>query len=258
MVQPTRIQGLIWQTVLKSQKISVIWEAPDVDLVENLTQIKHAGLNLPDLLLIDVRLKNFNPYAFCRWCREQCPEMKVVLVNASQKEISPSERQWAIYQGASDLLPGFQRENLVSSVAAGVRRVLDVMDGPILDNGALIAALLMIKRELDSRQAAPKPESGLPLNPSATPNKANLNHMSPFSMSAGVDGEVSNGRSRNGASGDVPEESEWDTWSSASSDKPATKFNSSAKPVPKPEQPKPETPPDGDEPPPRKYRGMSY
>jgi CheY-like chemotaxis protein len=152
MIQPTRLQGLIWQAVLKSQKLAVIWESPDTNLEENLSQLQQAGLALPDLLLIDVRLRNFNPFAFCRWCRKHCPEVKVVLVNASKTEIIPSERQWAMLQGAAELLPAFEPENLMTSVVDGVRRVLQVLDEQTLDNGSLVSVLLNIKRELEARR----------------------------------------------------------------------------------------------------------
>lgn len=152
MIQPTRLQGLIWQAVLKSQKLAVIWESPETNLEENLSQLQQAGLALPDLLLIDVRLRNFNPYAFCRWCREHCPQVKVVLVNASKTEIIPSERQWAMLQGAAELLPAFEPENLMTTVADGIKRVLKVLDEQSLDNGTLVSVLLNIKRELEARR----------------------------------------------------------------------------------------------------------
>lgn len=154
MVQPSRLQGLIWQTVLKSQQLSVIWESPAADLAENLDQLKAAGLTLPDLLLVDMQVPDLNPYAFCRWCREQYPGLKLVLTNSSQTEISLSERQWAVNQGASDLLAGFQSDNLVSGVTSGVKRVLEILDGQPLNNGTLISVLLAMKRQLEARSAA--------------------------------------------------------------------------------------------------------
>lgn len=168
MVQMTRIQGLIWQTVLKSQQLSVIWETPDINLFDSITQLQQAGLALPDLLLIDVRMDHFNPYAFCRWCQQNHPTVKVILTNPSQKEILPSERQWAVHQGASDFLPGFQLENLVSSVAFSVKRVLDILDSHPLNNGALISVLLSMKRQLDARSAV---RSQLQPDPPREPKK---------------------------------------------------------------------------------------
>ena len=153
IVQPSRLQGMIWQAVLKSQQLSVIWESPEANLAENLDQLKAAGLTLPDLLLVDMKAPNLNPYAFCRWSREQYPGLKIVLTNSGQSEISLSERQWAVNQGASDLLPGFQRENLVSGVAASVKRVLEILDEHPLNNSALISILLAMKRELDTQSS---------------------------------------------------------------------------------------------------------
>lgn len=167
MIQPTRLQGLIWQTVLRSQQIKVIWETPETDLVQSISQLVHAGLTLPDLLLIDIRLRDFNPYAFCRWCRENCPELTVILVNAAQKEIIPSERQWAILQGAEDLLPGFDLDNLVTSVTMGLRRALEALDGQPLDNGALISVLLSMRRQIESKRGGPP---ALPTSPSVSTN----------------------------------------------------------------------------------------
>lgn len=154
MVQPVRLQGLIWQAVLKSQQISVIWESPEANLAENLDQLKAAGLVLPDLLILDMQNTNLNPYAFCRWCREQYPQTKVVLTNSGQAEISLSERQWAVNQGASDLLSGFRQENLVSGVALSVKRILEILDGHPFNNGALISVLLTIKRQLDEKASS--------------------------------------------------------------------------------------------------------
>jgi CheY-like chemotaxis protein len=163
MVQPVRLQGLIWQAVLKSQQISVIWESPETNLAENLDQLKAAGLVLPDLLILDMQSTNLKPYAFCRWCRELYPHTKVVLTNSGQAKISLSERQWAVNQGASDLLPGFRQENLVSGVAASVKRILEILDSHPLNNGALISVLLTIKRQLDEKA------SGMTRSPKAVP-----------------------------------------------------------------------------------------
>jgi hypothetical protein len=152
MIHSVHLQSIIWQTVFKSQRISVIQESPDTDLSTNLEQLKEAGLILPSLLIVDINNIGFNPYSFCRWCREHHPNLKVILINSQQLDISPPERQWAINQGAAELLPGFNLENLVSSVTNGIKSVLSVLDNQELDNGALIAVLLKMKRELDARR----------------------------------------------------------------------------------------------------------
>lgn len=146
MVQPMNLQGAIWQTILRSQSLSVIWEAADVNLPNSLNHLKQAGLALPDLLLIDTRIQTFNAYAFCRWCREHYPELKIVLVNGVQKEITPSEREWAVFQGASELMPRFQRDSLVSGAVSRVRRILDLLDCPSMNQGTLVSALLSIQK----------------------------------------------------------------------------------------------------------------
>ncbi|HEY9619802.1 MAG TPA: response regulator [Crinalium sp.] len=266
MVHSKRLHGQIWQAVLKSQKISVILEAPEVNLLENISQIKDAGLDLPHALLVDVGLRNFNPFAFCRWCRDNCPDVKVILLNPSQQEISPSERQWAILQGAADLLPGFDLDNLVSSVADEVKRVLKALDGQPLDNGALISVLLAMKRELDLRRgaspdalrkasvdlskrngklASPPPDDALNLpqlpasNSSSKPQKEERSLLSKWMNGVQLPGRSDKSA---GSSNQLPPEPGEDN-----------SFKD-LEPLPKPDK----LPPDDEPPPVRKYRGKAY
>ena len=142
LIQPMSRQGIIWQAILRSQGLAVIWEHPDVNLAESFKHLKVARVALPHLLLVDTRVQIMNAYSLCRWCRDHYPEVQVVLINGVQKEISPSEREWAICQGAADLLPRFQRDRLVSGAAARVRRILDLLNCHRLDSGALVTALM--------------------------------------------------------------------------------------------------------------------
>lgn len=146
MVQPLNLQGAIWQTILRSQQISVIWEAADVDLPASLNHLQAAEVALPDLILIDTRVQTFNPYAFCRWCRDRHPQVKVVLINGAQKDVIPSEREWAIYQGAVDLFPRFRKDSLVSGAITRMRQVLDLLGCSNMNQGALVSSLLAIQR----------------------------------------------------------------------------------------------------------------
>ncbi len=155
MIQPVSRQGAIWQAILRSQRISVIWEHPDVKLADSFHHLKSRKVPLPDLLLIDTRVQSLNAYSICRWCRDHYPEVKIVLVNGAQKMVTPSERQWALFQGASDLLPRFQRDRLVSGAVLKVRRILDLLDRPTLDSSALVNALIGATREDRSKTIDP-------------------------------------------------------------------------------------------------------
>ncbi|MDX2099468.1 MAG: response regulator [Leptolyngbyaceae cyanobacterium bins.59] len=173
MIQPSKRQGQIWQASLVSQGISLIWEASDLDLAAMLVRMNQAGFVPPDLLLIDVGVLNSNPYAFCRWCREHYPDQKIVLTNASQKEISPPERQWAIYQGAHDLLPGFQRETLLTGVAASITRILEILEAPPLRQEPLIQVLFSLTTlESSTRQTPPVSPSSRVVPKASTPSQA--------------------------------------------------------------------------------------
>ncbi|MEI6429222.1 MAG: response regulator [Pseudanabaena sp. ELA607] len=141
IVQPSKHQAQVWQSALTSQGLSVILETSDVDLMIMLSQMKNSGLNLPDLILLDLAASKASPYVFCRWCRDNYPDLSVVLTNAGQKSISEPERDWAVYQGAQDLLPGFQRETLLTGVVDATNRVLEVMGLPPSRQDKLIQVL---------------------------------------------------------------------------------------------------------------------
>jgi hypothetical protein len=166
MIQPNRFQGFVWKVMLKSQQIPVIWESPDTDLMDNLNQLKQAGLNLPSLLLLDICCLGDNPYAFCRWGREHHPEVNILLTKSNQFEVSSPEREWAMHQGAADLLPGIRPDNLVTGATAGIKRLLEILNYQNLNDGALISVLLKLRRELENRQEAaqPPPHSGIPVS----------------------------------------------------------------------------------------------
>lgn len=157
IVFPLGLQGKIWATVLRSQGISVIWESHDVSLPQTLTTLKRQD-GLPDLLIVDTRLHNLQPYHLVRWTRDYCSELGVVLVNGAQTDIAPAERQWALLQGASDLLPRFKSASLVSSAVANLRKVLDLLNTMPLHQRSLVTALLKLGVGPRSQQATtPEP-----------------------------------------------------------------------------------------------------
>lgn len=153
IVQSNRLQGLMWQALLKSQKLAVILEPVNGDLADCLSQIATAGLTLPDVIVLDAEASALNPYEFCRWCRENFPKMQIFLTRCRQLHVSDTERRWAKQQGATDFLNGFDRDTLMSSATENVKRILTSLDYPFLNEKALLTVLLNIRRQLNTTHA---------------------------------------------------------------------------------------------------------
>jgi CheY-like chemotaxis protein len=196
IVQSNRLQGLMWQALLKSQKLAVILEPAKGDLADCIGQIASAGLTLPDVIVLDTEAAELNPYEFCRWCRATFPTMQIFLTRCRELHISDTERRWAKQQGATDFLCGFDRDTLMSGATNNVKRILTSLDYPFLNEKALLTVLLNIRRQLGTTQAtgalasrpvrevkgaglaladakpSPNAPSG-PVSPSATPDPLN-------------------------------------------------------------------------------------
>lgn len=153
---PLGFQGKVWTTLLHSQNLSVIWESSDVPILKTLKRLQSKASPLPDLIMIDTRLRELRPYALCRWCQIHCPAVKVVLINGAQPQVLPSERQWALQQGAAELLPGFHQKALISQASVSMRQVLVLLETP-LSQSALVSALLHFQAAEPAVAASPYP-----------------------------------------------------------------------------------------------------
>lgn len=116
----------IWESLLASQGLEVQVDPSYPDLQNYLTNAQNNGHRLPELLIIDIETYPSNSYAFCRWCRTHLPNLKVLLISGKRTEIFPVERQWAVYQGAHDLMPGIQESNLMANALDTVAKVEQV------------------------------------------------------------------------------------------------------------------------------------
>ena len=143
IVFPIGLQGRIWSTILRSQMFGVIWESPDVPLPKTLRSLHQQG-TLPDLLVVDTRLYHLQPLHLCRWCQQNNLKVKVLLVNGHQPHIMMSERQWAMAQGAADLLPRIDRDTLISSASTNLRRTLDLLKVQPFNQQAFVTSLLQM------------------------------------------------------------------------------------------------------------------
>ncbi len=152
ITQASQYQGDIWREVLTSQGISLMGLSPDVDLQQLIEQRAQTGESLPDLLLLDMTTLRPNPYSFCRWCHAQYPQLKIVLTSGTRTEVPSSERQWAIYQGALDLLPAFPDSNLFASMvdtSTKVRAVLKILNANPISQQSLASALMSIQSAVE-------------------------------------------------------------------------------------------------------------
>jgi pSer/pThr/pTyr-binding forkhead associated (FHA) protein len=113
----------IWDALLTTQGLSVQVEPSYPDLHEYLINYHASGQRLPSLLLFDIETYPSNAYSFCRWCKHEFPDLKIVLISGTRTEIFPVERQWAIYQGAHDLMPGIQEPNLMAGALDTVAKI---------------------------------------------------------------------------------------------------------------------------------------
>ena len=152
MMQSSKIQGEVWREALTSQGISLIWLQPSVDLVQLLEQRTKTGQPLPDLLLLDMTVIKPNSYSFCRWCMQEYKDLDIILTSGGRSHVPPSERQWAINQGAKDLLSAFPEQNIFGNmvdVVSKVRIVLSALEIEPSDQSSLSEVLISLKKSMN-------------------------------------------------------------------------------------------------------------
>jgi pSer/pThr/pTyr-binding forkhead associated (FHA) protein len=135
LVQASDSQDEIWRTLLKTCGVSIhaesyIDQTPS-QMLETL--LEHLDPK-PDLIVADLEALKPNPYEFCRWCRVQYPDLKIILTSGNRADIFSSEQRWVRQQGAVDLLPGFSQESFfslsLSDVIARFECFLQALDLP--------------------------------------------------------------------------------------------------------------------------------
>ena len=160
IVFPNGLQGQIWSTMLRSQRLSVIWESPDVLLPHTLKALQQQQ-TLPDLLILDTRLHHLQPLHLCRWSQKHNLNVEILLVNGMQSHILAAERKWALSQGAADLLPRICQKSLISGAATNLRKALDLLEVLHYDQHALIRSLLRISPNSTRKARCSKPDETL-------------------------------------------------------------------------------------------------
>jgi pSer/pThr/pTyr-binding forkhead associated (FHA) protein len=126
MLQSSALQGEVWQEILQTLKISVLWATSDNEFTTQI-DLDAAANRLPQLLMIDVRAYNGNPYYFCRWCHNKYPNVSIILIDSSREEISNLECQVAIKSGAKTIFSGIQNKDLRLNYFKITKQVNDVL-----------------------------------------------------------------------------------------------------------------------------------
>jgi two-component system NtrC family sensor kinase len=145
LAQLSEEQSLMWHNVLSSHQLEV-WASPETeDLLKLLDQKRLSKQDLPSLIISDIGIRyrggtSLLATELCKWCNDNAPELKVLLVNPRQIKIKDVEKRWATRRGAIDLLPKMSLENLnyAFSVAA---QALEIAVKP----DALTASISRIK-----------------------------------------------------------------------------------------------------------------
>jgi pSer/pThr/pTyr-binding forkhead associated (FHA) protein len=127
MLQSSTLQGEVWQEILQALKISVLWATSDNEFTTQI-DLDAAANRLPQLLMIDVRAYNGNPYYFCRWCHNKYPKVSIILIDSSREEISSLECQVAIKSGAKTIFSGIQNKDLRLNFFKITKQVNDVLN----------------------------------------------------------------------------------------------------------------------------------
>lgn len=146
LLQPLKFQAQVWTTALQSQQIEVIEEPVGISFSQLAGQrdaIERANIGL---LLVDLGAQHLNAFDICRWYHDNYPDLKLILTAGLRKKVLSTERRLALEQGAEDLFPGFQQDNILPAAIGRVRRILEILRYHPLEEQNLIDDLMAFYR----------------------------------------------------------------------------------------------------------------
>jgi signal transduction histidine kinase len=126
LAQLSEEQSLMWHNALSSHQLEV-WAAPESeDLLKLLDQKHQSNQPLPELIISDIGIRygggtSLLATELCKWCADNAPALKVLLVNPRQVQIKEVEKRWATRRGAIGLLPKVSVDNLSSAFEVAAR-----------------------------------------------------------------------------------------------------------------------------------------
>jgi pSer/pThr/pTyr-binding forkhead associated (FHA) protein len=104
MIHASAMQGKIWQEILLSQHIDVLWDVPGANL-QQVIGLKAVANLMPPLMVIDMQAIQEDLYGIVHWCRLQRLSIEILLIDSSRSHIPDNEQAYVKTLGFLDLLP---------------------------------------------------------------------------------------------------------------------------------------------------------
>jgi pSer/pThr/pTyr-binding forkhead associated (FHA) protein len=143
MIHASAVQGKIWQELLLSQEISVLWDVPGANL-QKIIGLQAAANLLPPLLIIDTQAIQEDLYGLSHWCRLQRLSVEILLVDSSRSQIPDSEQAYVKTLGFLDFLPALPVGTLCiqyQSILQNTIHILTAFQAQDLNPDTLLTAL---------------------------------------------------------------------------------------------------------------------
>lgn len=147
MIHASAVQGKIWQELLLSQGISVLWDVPGANL-QKIIGLQAAANLLPPLLIIDTQAIQEDLYGLSHWCRLQRLSVEILLVDSSRSQIPDAEQAYVKTLGFLDFLPALPVGKLCikyQSILQNTIQILTAFQSQDVNPDTLLTAL----RDLD-------------------------------------------------------------------------------------------------------------
>jgi FHA domain len=146
-IHASAMQGKIWQEILLSQNIDVLWDVPGANL-QQVIGLKAVASLMPPLMVIDMQAIQEDLYGIVHWCRLQRLSVEVLLIDSGRSKIPDDERAYVKTLGFLDLLPALpvgKLCNLYSQIVEMTLHALKAFQTQNINPETLLTAL----RDLD-------------------------------------------------------------------------------------------------------------
>jgi HlyD family secretion protein len=137
VLQRSLPKTILWEIALSSNQVSVLPQSPDISLSQAKELLTDRIYESPSLVLIDSKMKNLDVIDLCNWCKKEKLENKII-ITSDQDSIFPTERQYVIEQGAVDVLPRLELENLNQRLKHNLEQIYTHLSWNILEEDTWI------------------------------------------------------------------------------------------------------------------------